>query len=143
MAEEALPAPRAAATSATADAVGAVQTEVTSVKLKARQGASFGCVFASEDGLGNVVPLTGMQVRLELGERGGAALLAYDTAVPQSNLTLDEAAGTVALYLGATVTRSLPVGGLQLDLDLYDPLDPDVVESLASGVLVITPEVGS
>jgi hypothetical protein len=115
-------------------------------KLTIRRGAIFRCIFENKNADEVPVPLTGLQVRLQIGYRDGTpALLSYDSAttpaVPQ--LTLDATAGTVEVVLGATLTKTLPIGGgLEFDLDVYDPANLDDCEPLASGTIFVSGEVG-
>jgi hypothetical protein len=140
MSEPALPLPRDLNPGAAV--LGPTDGTPTKHVIKARRGTTFRCIFESQDDAGNPSSLVGLHARLYLGERGGPALLSLDTAVSQNRLVLADTAGTITLCLGATYTKTMPVGPLQFDLDLYDPNDPEVVEPFATGTIVVTPEVG-
>jgi len=60
------------------------------------------------------------------------------TSNPAAGLTLNRALGQVAIYIGATVTVTYPVG-LQFEwiLEIYDPVTPDSVVFLGEGTAVV------
>lgn len=60
------------------------------------------------------------------------------TSNPAAGLTLNRPLGSIAIYIGATVTAALTLG-LQLnwELNIYDPLNPDAVVFLGSGTATV------
>lgn len=108
--------------------------------LHVRQGATFRVTFANQDGGGLAVPLTGLRARFQVGQRGARTLVDLDSATA-AGLVVREVAGEIDVELGATVTKALPAGRFEYDLDLYDPANPDEVEPFVSGAFAVLPEV--
>ena len=56
------------------------------------------------------------------------------TSSPPAGLTIDYADGSIAIYIGATFTATLPAGlRFCWTLSVYDPLNPDSVIFLGGG----------
>lgn len=87
-----------------------------------------------------VIPIpAGFEARMKFA-RGAVHLLTLDS--PAGGLTIDYALGEIAIYLGATITLPLqPTDNVQWDIEVYDPLLPNVVVFLGRGTAVIRAEV--
>ena len=108
------------------------------VNLHIKKGARFDKVFTWKDSNGNLVPMAGLQGRMQIRQKLDSLAYAVELTTENGGMTLGAADGTVTLYMGATATDALTIDNGVYDIEIYDPLDVDNVTNLIGGVVTIT-----
>lgn len=118
-----------------------------SVDLVIRQGVTFRKEFVWQDANGVAINLSNWKARMQIRKKAGGDLLLdlrSDPADPafraNAKLVITAATGTVAVYIGATVTAALASNGVY-DLELASLTDPEEVERLVEGTVTLSKEV--
>lgn len=113
--------------------------------LVLRQGREFTSTAYRRSGANNdiVQPIPGtFQARMRFAPRYDGSDVLLLTSSPAAGLTINYAAGSIAIYIGATLTAALNANvKLVWDLEMYDPVTPDSVIFLGSGTAVVEPKV--
>lgn len=90
----------------------------------------------------NPIP-SGFQARMKFAPRFDSVSSTLTlTSSPAAGLTINNANGSIAIYIGATQTVSLVPGvQLQWTLEMYDPAHADTVVFLGSGTATVKPKL--
>lgn len=104
-----------------------------------RQGATFTLDVTLEDELGQVVDLTGASARMQGRERTGASATLFSLTSGGGDITVDEAAGALAVVIDASTTA-----GFDFETGVYDlevVYSDSTVDRIAQGVVTLSREV--
>lgn len=114
-------------------------------QLTIRQGDEFTSTAyrRAKDQVTVIVIPVGFEARMKFAPRYDSATSTISlTSNPAAGLTLNRAAGSIAIYIGATVTAALVANvPLVWQIEIYDPLNPDAVVFLGEGTAVVKPRV--
>lgn len=117
----------------------------TNEPLLIRQGREFSSTaFRRGENQTTVVPIpAGFEARMKFAPRFDSATSTFAlTSSPAAGLTINYAAGEIAIYIGAVATALLnPNVQLLWDIEIYDPLNSNAIVYLGSGTAVVRPKV--
>jgi hypothetical protein len=119
---------------------------LTTGHLTIHQGAEFSSTaYRRAKNQTTIIPIpVGFEARMRFArDYTGAPVMFTLTSSPAAGLTINYVLGEIAIYLGATVTLPLdPSEKLKWEIEIYDPLDPDVIVFLGSGSASVCAQVG-
>ena len=102
------------------------------------QGAEFTKSFEWKDSTGEPVDLTGYTARMQIRPSVSSDTVIASLTTENGRITLGGTAGTISLFLGATVTDGISKGGVY-DLELVQT--EDNVVRFAEGSVTVSKEV--
>ena len=104
------------------------------------QGATLSKRLEWRDGSNVLVPLTGLEARMQLRSKIDSTDVILELSSIAGTIVLEDP-GVIRLYVGADVTDELDFKTAVYDLEIYDPLDAEVVTRLLKGTITLSKEV--
>lgn len=116
---------------------------MASYDLPLQQGATYRVIFTWKDASDVPINLGGRTARMQLRKKAGGELLSdlsSSDPTAAARLIKTDATGEIEVYIGATVTATLPATGVY-DLELHSDTDPNEVVRLVEGTFTCSRQV--
>ena len=109
----------------------------TKYNLDIIRGSRYLKSFIYKDADKNLIDLTGLDARMQIRERANSVAYDLELTTGNSRIVLGGAAGTIDIVLSAVETDTLTIDIGVYDMEIYDSLDTDVVDTVLEGKVTI------
>lgn len=111
----------------------------TKYNLNIIRGSRYLKSFIYQDSSKVVIDLTGLSARMQIRERDNSPDPAeIELTTTNGQIVLGGVTGQIDIILGATETDALMINKGVYDMELYDSLDLDVVDTILEGAVTIS-----
>lgn len=93
--------------------------------------------FIYQDSSKNPIDITGLSARMHIRERPNSNSFALELTTSNGRIQVVAPDGQITINLGATETELLTIDSGVYDLELYDPADTDIVDTILEGGVTI------
>ena len=83
------------------------------------------------------IDLTGLEARMAIRRKDTSNTPEITLTTSGGEIVLGATAGQVDIVLGATVTDTISIDSGVYDLEIYDPLDLDIVDTILEGSVTV------
>lgn len=94
--------------------------------------------FIYQDSTKTPINLTGLEARMHIRERDSSQTFELELTTTNNLLAISPLIGKITIQLGATDTAGLTITNGVYDLEIYDPGDSDVVDTILEGAVTIS-----
>lgn len=102
------------------------------------KGSRYFKSFIYTDSSKTPIDLTGLEARMQIRERESSQTFEIELTSLNGLITMIPLSGQINIELGATDTDALTITSGVYDLELYDPADVDVVDTILEGAVTIS-----
>lgn len=109
----------------------------TKFNIKIIRGSRYLKGFIYQDSTKSPIDLTGLEARMHIRARDTDPNFALELTTANGRITLGGSAGTINIILTALETDTLTINSGVYDLEIYNPGDLDIVDTLLEGAVTI------
>jgi hypothetical protein len=109
----------------------------TKFNLDIIRGTRYLKSFVYQDASKNPIDLTDLKARMQIREKVTSSTVELELSSDTGEIVLGGVAGTINIVIGGTATDTLTINNGIYDMEIFDPLDDDAVDTILEGQVTV------